>query len=217
MRCTIILLIAGALAAPAQTVTFGGKVGVPVATARQKTFATGSFADHQTTQQWTAGPTIELHLKYGFSFEVDALYRKYRADRTYIHSYGDDLSPLANSIQEEVAVWDIPFLIKYRFLNGNTRPFFNLGISLTHETNKTSTSSVCLGPSGSCTPSEWNFPISNKPVQSSFKDSDTRIGGVLGGGVEFRHQRLRIAPEIRYTRLTNPNGDQVTLLVGITF
>lgn len=51
-------------------------------------------------------------------------------------------------------------------------------------------------------------------------------GFALGGGVEFKATRLRIFPELRYTRWgsdstfnfeAKSNQNQVELLVGVTF
>lgn len=215
MRYAIPLLLAPALAAPAQTVSFGAKVGAPVTSGLRDRFGSilGSVQD---PGRWTVGPTFELHLKCNFSFEVDALYREYRSGETNLFRFGPELFPLASSLQQKVKAWDIPFLLKYRFLDGDTRPFFNIGISITHESRETLSYTTCLGPADSCYPPE--FPSPQPALQvNRFEDTRARGGGVLGAGVEFRHHRIKIAPEIRYTRLTEPGANQVRVLVGLTF
>jgi len=47
------------------------------------------------------------------------------------------------------------------------------------------------------------------------KINSNRRGEVAGGGVEFRYGRLKIAPEVRYTRLSNPGANQVSVLAGL--
>ena len=216
MRFAISILFAAALAAPAQIVSFGAKGGVPLTIAPFDQFGISRFGSQIQSSRWTVGPTVELHLKAGFSFEVDVLYREYRSSSRDHYRFGDELSPIMRSQQEHVTVWDIPFLLKYRFGERDTRPFFNIGISLTHESRDRSVLSSCQGPADSCFPSEFGPPPEADQF-FQFKDSRTRPGGVLGAGVEFRRGRIKFSPEIRYTRLTRPGGNQVAVLFGITF
>jgi hypothetical protein len=44
-----------------------------------------------------------------------------------------------------------------------------------------------------------------------------RRGPAAGVGLEFKYGRLRIAPEVRYTRLDRPNANEVTVMAGFTF
>lgn len=219
MRYAISLLFAAALAAPAQIVSFGAKGGVPLTIAPFDQFGISRFGSQIQSSRWTLGPTVELHLKAGFSIEVDVLYREYRAASSDLFRFGlgEDVFPTMHSQQEHVTVWDIPFLLKYRFGEANTRPFFNIGISLTHESRDRSIAVSCLGPGDSCYPPESFIPPPRSDQFFRFQDSRTRPGGVLGAGVEFRRGRIKFAPEIRYTRLTRPGGNQVAVLFGIMF
>ena len=220
MRYAISLFFAAALTAPAQTVSFGAKAGAPLTaapTAGLVLFGPGLFGSHEDTGRWTVGPTFELHLKCNFSFVVDALYREYRSGSSTLFRFGSDLAPVASSIQTDANVWDIPFLLRYRFLDGDTRPFVNIGISVTHESTESLSTAACLGPVESCYPPDWPSPPPSG-IQFNFSESSrTRGGVVVGAGVEFRKGKIKIAPELRYTRLTEPVGNQVALLVGFTF
>jgi hypothetical protein len=35
--------------------------------------------------------------------------------------------------------------------------------------------------------------------------------------VEFKYGRIKVAPEVRYTRFVTPNTNNATLMVGFTF
>lgn len=92
--------------------------------------------------------------------------------------------------------WEVPVLGKYRFLH---TPLFK--------------PYVAAGP---------NFRFLSAPLDHFMSGR----GFALGGGVEVKAYRLRIAPEIRYTRwggdsgftyYTKSNPNQVELLVGVTF
>lgn len=107
-----------------------------------------------TTERWTVGPTVEFRLYRRLSFEVDALFRAYRLGGTFAYPSGPGLSPVLHSTRREVKSWDFPFLLKYRFSDGAVRPFVNAGLSITHESEDRSSTSVCLGPT-TCNPPEF--------------------------------------------------------------
>ena len=75
----LILPLFFAVAAPAQRLSFGVKAGVPVTEANPYEHAPYSMVD---TGRWTIGPTVELRLFAGLSFEFDALYRGFRVQES---------------------------------------------------------------------------------------------------------------------------------------
>jgi hypothetical protein len=200
MRSIIVFLSLAGLAS-AQIVTFGGKVGVPV-TAAWPFHSSGQYAD---TGRWTAGPTAEFRLPARLSIEIDGLFRQYRV----ITDFPIGVPGLAASLVEtkrDTNAWDFPVLLKYRLTEGPIRPFVNAGYQYTHES--TTFRTRCLNESGACAAAL---------IQPRFEESLDRSGPVAGGGLEFRYWKLRLAPEVRYTRLNKPGMNQVTLLFGVTF
>jgi Outer membrane protein beta-barrel domain len=199
------IFFAAALAAPAQIVSFGVKAGLPLSTAPFGPSV--EHGRHTETGRWAVGPTVEFHVTPALSIEAEALYRAYN-----VTGGGSVPSTVAfdssYSYRDEVKAWDFPLLLKYRFLHGPIRPFVDAGLSLTHESVDVTTS--CLGPS--CIPYGYLIPQAGT---STVKRN--RRGDVAGGGVEFRYGKVKIAPEVRYTRLTNPGGNQTMLMVGFTF
>jgi hypothetical protein len=94
------------------------------------------------------------------------------------------------------ASWEVPIVAKYRFLHTPLMKPY-----------------VAAGPS-------FRF-LSTLPA--NFMSSR---GLVIGGGVEFKVTRLRISPELRYTRWgsdsnfnfdTKSNRNQAELLIGVTY
>jgi hypothetical protein len=108
MRYSILLfLVAATLAAQDELPDFGVKAGLPVSsTAGESAF------------RWTAGFTGEVHLFWRFSFEGDALIRKYSLSNV------------------KMTDWDFPMLLKYRFQTGRFRPFLEGGYSLSYESRE---------------------------------------------------------------------------------
>lgn len=199
-----------ALAAPAQIVSFGVRGGVPVTNAMPgRYFSTLSYVD---TGRWTIGPTIEFHLPFHLSIEVDALFRGYRSGNASTLRLGAELPSILYSFQQDVKAWDFPLLLKYRFPGRAIRPFVNAGASWTHESVDAVWSHTCLGP-GSCYPQEGIGPFTG----GQFVTSRTREGFVGGAGVEFKVQHFKLAPELRYTRLADPRTNQFAVLFGVTF
>jgi len=190
-----------------QLVSFGVKAGVPVTPALPGYSYDSTYLD---TGRWTVGPSFELHLVSGLSFETDALFRGYTifSSFSYIPSgTSTSTSPVQVSTKESVKAWDFPFLAKYRFTAGAIRPFVDGGFQLTHESTDAFVSSAILSGTNLGVFTDFN---------GDFKNSRNLHGPVGGAGVEFRYRRFRFAPEIRYSHL-NPNINLVTVLVGVSF
>ena len=108
--------------------------------------------------------------------------------------------------KRDTNAWDFPALLKYRLSEATIRPYINAGYQYTHES--TTFRAKCLNESGACAATL---------IRPEFEESLDRAGPVAGGGLEFRYWKLRLAPEVRYTRLNKPGINQVTLLFGVTF
>ncbi|MCZ2153208.1 MAG: porin family protein [Bryobacterales bacterium] len=61
------------------------------------------------------------------------------------------------------------------------------------------------------------IPPASLDKTNNFQNSRFRRGPVVGVGLEFKFWKMNVAPEIRYSRIDNPNTDQATILVGFTF
>jgi len=191
-----------------QFVSLGVKAGVPVTPALPGYSFDNPYLD---TGRWTVGPSFELHLVAGLSFETDALFRGYTITSAFSYippgtSIAPATSPVQVSVKSSVKAWDFPFVAKYRFTAGALRPFVDGGFQLTHESTDGFDSSGCLSGTLPCV-TDFN---------GDFKSSRNLHGPVGGAGVEFRYHRFRFAPEIRYSHLS-PNINLVTVLAGVSF
>ena len=215
---SLVLYFFTAAMASAQIVSVGVRGGVP---------ATPAVADYFTgpthildTGRWTVGPTIEFRLPFGFSVEADALYRGYREQFSVAASF---IPPGANLIsaipvifvssQSNTKVWDFPLLLKYRVGSRQFRPFVDAGYTFSHRTTDATTFQSCVSSQADCQAS--NLALITGAFRGSSSDNS---GGPTGGvGVEYRYGRIKIGPEVRYTHLSNPTANLVTVMVGVTF
>lgn len=203
MRSSLVLLFSAALTCSAQAglnVSFGVKAGVP---ATDAPFQYGTLTGKA---RWTAGPAIEVRLSHHLSVELDALYRG--ADIQIQSVAGSSLAPTVFWSTGTTRAWDFPVLLKYRILDGPTRPFVSAGFSGIHESADLTGSCsgpLCLLPTDQ-TASAWKSVVNTN-----------RIGATVAAGLEFSLGRIKIAPELRFTRVSHPNGNMVDLLVGFTF
>lgn len=212
MRQSIAFFLLAVTAATAQVVSYGIKGGVPVTDAERRPIGLWpSFFGYVSTGRLTIGPAIEFHLPARFSIEVNALYRGFEAGTAGTVQLGSGLNPLFFSTRRTVRAWDLPLLLKYRFPGERMQPFLSAGVSLTRESADTSVFYTCGGPLP-CYPPEM-IPFAG----GLFSNSRNREGYVGATGAEFRLSRIRVAPEIRYTRLQNPGTNQVAILFGILF
>jgi hypothetical protein len=186
------------LAAPAASFHFGLTAGVPLT----QYFDTGRSADlhgsreySAATRRYTLGPTIEWRQSPHFGFEFDALYKRM--------GYVGILTSFDNGILTTTAFdskgnsWDFPLMAKYRF-DGRMRPFVAAGGVLRY-----------VGPIralGQVTTSNLITQMKTTTPIDTSDPSDMRKrfypGVTFGGGIEFSARRLRIGPELRYTRWT---------------
>lgn len=209
MRAFLFLFLAAGLA-PAQHVSAGFKLGVPLTKASRH-----GFVD---TGRWTVGPTIELALPQRFAIELDALYRGYRVHDTFVQPeivIEGATYPAAYGVYElETKAWDFPLLLKYRFGAGSMRPFLSAGYTFTHASIDVRSHYVCLSREDVCSASTRQYLV---PPTRNTTFSETKGRPTAGAGVEFVHGKLKFAPEVRYTYSSRPTLHQVSVLAGFTF
>jgi hypothetical protein len=204
----IVLALAGCVSIHAQFLSIGVKGGVPL----NNPASLNSPYSNTTQDHWTGGPTVEVHLPFHFSVEFDALYRGAQSSTVLPYNVGSAASVLYTATQRTRA-WDFPLLLKYRFQAGPVRPFLSAGYQFTEEYNHVLTANNCLGGEGACNTSMFVFT----PTAGDRHFAINRQGPAAGAGVEFKARAVAIAPEVRFAHLTQPNTNQVSLLVGFSF
>jgi hypothetical protein len=205
----VLLLATAGTVAQAQFLSIGGKAGSPLKDPVPNLSPFSSFSPGR----WTGGPTAEFHLPLRFSIEVDALYRSSRGAATFPYSFGPATAAYLSSSSQKTRAWDFPLLLKYHLLDGPVRPFVSAGYAWARESTQAVVSYTCLGPSGSCTPPNFNFV----PRGGRLENTTNRQGPVAAAGIDFKSRRVTISPEARFTHLTRPNANQLTVFVGFTF
>ena len=197
-------LVLFALATPAfaQSLRFGVKGGVPM-TQYFEAGPTGgrNFRGEYSsaTRRYTVGPSIEWRIKYGFGFELDALYKR----MGYVSTVTYGPAPTGVIRREVIDVkgnsWEFPLMMKYR-LGQPIAVYGAAGFVLRH-----------IGPvRGRGVSTVVATPISMTPVSTPIETtgpSDLRKrtwpGLTVAYGLEFGIGRLRLLPEVRYTRWTS--------------
>jgi opacity protein-like surface antigen len=210
------LFCAAALTASAQTFSFGVKAGAPVTSALPYDASPYSMVD---TGRWTVGPTAEVRLFGHLSVEADALFRGYHSQSSggSIILAGFSLVnlhtvPVSAFFRQSTKEWDFPLLLKYRFQTGRMHPFVDAGFEFAHASSDFTIS--CLAGPATCSAAGIGSSVTS---QNSYSSSVNRQGPAAGAGIEFKFGKVKISPEVRYTKLTRPNANEVTVLAGFTF
>jgi len=218
-RLILPLFFAASLTAPAQTFSFGVKAGAPVTSALPYDASPYSMVD---TGRWTVGPTAEVRLFSHLSFEADALFRGYRFQSlggSFILSgtslITNQTVPVSAFFRGNTKEWDFPLLLKYRFQAGTMHPFVDGGYEFAHASSDFTIS--CLAGPDACPTVGVGSSVSSVSSQNSHSSSVNRHGPAAGVGIDFKFGKVRISPEVRYTKLTHPNANEVTVLAGFTF
>ena len=214
MRPFLLFFLSAAMAL-AQIVSVGIKAGIPVTQA-----VTGSFSGQTLdTGRWIVGPTIELRLFYGFSVEADALYRGYREQFSVaspeVNADGGTVPATFFGSQTNTKIWDFPVLLKYRIGLRHFRPFEDAGYTFSHSSSDFTNFTYCLSAPAVCNASPFGALPYKTNAHGSF--SQNTGGPTVGVGVEYKYRRVKLAPEVRYTHLSNPTANVVTVMVGVTF
>ncbi len=195
-----LLVIALATPAFAQGFYFGVKAGVPM-TAYFETGRTASrCCDSEysaATRRYTVGASAEWRLKHGIGFELDALYKRLG----YVgivreFNFGSGVL-VRSAFDAKGNSWDFPLMAKYRF-GRLLHPYVAGGGVLRH-----------IGPVRARGASTIEDRVARTTVRrpiDTTEPSDLRKrlypGVTIAGGIELGLGRLRLLPEIRYTRWT---------------
>ncbi|MEJ7608745.1 MAG: hypothetical protein WKF37_21360 [Bryobacteraceae bacterium] len=103
----------------------------------------------------TGGPFLELHLPLRLSVEFSTLFRTSRQNESRPSQLGQAQNPYLVSSIDKVQTWDFPLLLKYRFTEGTFRPFVGAGGAWSHRRSQFEVFYSCLGPQGSCRPTDY--------------------------------------------------------------
>jgi hypothetical protein len=204
----LLLLLFTAIAACAQPISAGLKLGVPLT----DFFNTVQNVSASVPNRYIVGGTAELRLPAGLSIEGDVLYRHLNyTDRIFT-------SPALTSTDRTTASsWEFPLLLKFKLPSRIVRPYVDAGVAWDTLSGISDTITQIVTPTSS---------TSNTSKPSSLANN-TVMGFVIGGGIDVHALVIHISPEIRYTRWADPhftlngvlnsNQNQAEFLVGITF
>ena len=144
------------------------------------------------SRKYIVGPAVEVGFANRFGIEADALYSRFGTSASGFAIRGN--------------TWEFPVLGKYYFATKSSavRPFASAGAAFR---NIWFDSASRRGRTGQ-----------DRRIDST----EPATGAVVGGGAAFQLWRLKLAPEVRYTRwggLNYPatNSNQAQLLLGIHF
>ena len=206
------LFFAFAAAASPQALSVGVKGGAPLGDAfKIVSNAAAGRSYFQDTKRYTFGPMIDVRLPFGLGIEFDALYK--RMEYGYTGTAAN-----VNSLTKGRS-FEFPLIAKYRVPGPMVHPYVGGGVSfrslqgLKQFVTKDLPGAV-RGNSVSSAPEE---------LQGRFNK-----GIVMVGGVEIKALKVRISPELRYTRwvdhsfrdalkLFGSNQNQIEALIGLTF
>src|SRR5579883_920713 len=170
-----------------QSVELGVAGGVPLTSA----LVTGQEAPHfcyveeatSATRRYTVGPMLRISLLHGLGFEGGALYKRLGYDSL------SQVACLAVFTRGIYNSWEFPLLGTYR-LPGHLpgAPFLSGGPSFRSMANASLTA-------------HETYPGGSAVISDSTSVLDRSHAGLaVGIGGEVRAERLRITPELRYTR-----------------
>lgn len=166
-------------------------------------FTLGLSQRYSQAKDYLVGPSVEVRLPFRLAVEFDALYRPLHLTLLDYNGFTN----VQTISQGTISTWEFPLLGKYRLPGRLIRPFVEAGPSFRH----TETNTSLLGTAA--------FLLGNASLLSGH-------GVTVGGGGEIHLWKLRIAPEIRYTRwaaesfsfpLPTSELNQAELLVGLSF
>jgi len=191
----------------AQPVSIGVKGGLPINDALETAQGLNPFGSVYlvNNHRYLVGGTIQFNFPGRFSIEVDGLYRRVG----FQHSVTNTPPAIGTTVTSTTAnSWEFPVLGKFAILPGHVRPFVDAGANFRRISNVTTTSILTTIPE---------------------LDKDFAAGFTFGGGIEFKFERLRVSPEIRFTHwgtenfhdpvnsLLHTNQNQGDFMLGITF
>lgn len=165
----------------------------------------GGFLEN-ASGRFVFGPTVQWHWSR-FSLGLDALYRKYG-----LKSSGTLLG-MGFTNQSQGRTWEFPLILRRKFYpqSVNFRPFLGGGLAMRFVGQSSTLSAIDRAATEQAETRQYTFGIP------------------LAAGMEFRVQRFRFVPELRYTlwtgdsstairtQLFDPNYNLVQLLMSVTF
>ncbi len=161
-------------------------------------FFTNPADGADASRKYLVGPAVEIGFGSRLGIDIDMLYSRFGANFSGTSVNG---SPIRGNS------FEFPVLGKFYFAGRDAavRPFAGGGFEF--RTISFDDDSAGFGRFGN-----------NRSIGST----EPATGAVFGGGVAFRMWRLKLAPEVRYTRwggynypATNPN--KATAMLGISF
>jgi hypothetical protein len=173
----------------AQLLSFGIKGGVPLTTAFE-TVARQDIRYLSETRRYTFGGAVELRLPLGLGAEFDLLYKRLNYDVT--QTSGTDVLEGTTSANS----WEFPLLFKWRSPGILLRPYVTAGPTFRRLSDVKQFVFRNGGSGTGTTPAELRDEFSK--------------GFAIGGGLEIG-RRVRVAPEIRYTRWGDVNFQSLVL------
>jgi Outer membrane protein beta-barrel domain len=212
VKRAVFLCLALAGASFAQPVSVGVKAGVPLTDFVDA--AKGNQAAYFTnTKRYTVGATLELHLPARFGIEIDALYKRFGFDGQSVLAGSTTLTGTRGN------AWEFPLLAKFEFVPGPVRPFVDAGAAIRHITGIRQVRQVISAGTFS------SVELNNPPEFNKATD----VGVAFGAGIALKIGRVRISPELRFTRwggenlrdpvnaLLHTHRNQGDFLIGFTF
>ncbi len=177
-----------------QEFRFGAKAGVPLTQyfeTGQVAVRGGVLAHSAATRRYTFGPSLEWRLTRGFGLEFDALYKRI----VYVQSENTSVSGVMLDSSFEVVghSFDVPILAKYRW-NGRVAPFAAGGFAFRH---------MGLGRARGVQTVQTAQSTTTTIIETDESLPVFVPGATAAAGVEFSLGRMRLLPELRYTRWRN--------------
>jgi hypothetical protein len=202
--------------AGAQEFRFGLKAGVPLTTYFEtgRVEVRGGVLEHSAaTRRYTFGPSAEWRFTPRLALELDALYKRIG----YVQIENTSVSGVTvnSSFDIKGHSFDFPLLAKYRW-EGRVTPYAVFGGALRF---------MNMGRARGVRTVQTAQSATTTPIDSEESVPLFVPGVAAGAGVEFGAGRIRLLPEVRYTRWrqTSISGalrlspDQVEFYLGILF
>ncbi|MGA2260540.1 MAG: outer membrane beta-barrel protein [Acidobacteriota bacterium] len=180
---------------------------------------------YSESKPYVVGPAIELRLRTRLTVEFDALYRHtgYRMFWQVVNVSARDKTVTDS--------WEFPLVARYRVFSARISPIVTAGVTFRHLYNLHSIYESAI------TPTYYSQQQLDSARELRTKNN---WGGVAGIGIETRIWKIRVLPQMRYTRwnsdafrdpywspgvpLDNRSGetvkssrDQFDFLIGIMF
>jgi hypothetical protein len=200
----------------AQEFRFGLKGGVPLTAY----FDTGVFPVRggilefsAATRRYTLGPSVEWRLTPRIGLEFDALYRRFG----YVRNENTSVSgtTIRSSYEVQGNSWDFPLMAKYR-RDARVAPYAAGGFVLRY---------IGAGRARGTSMVQTGETTITTPIDSEDGVQLFAPGATAAVGIEFGWTRIRVLPEVRYSRwgTTNISGplhlkaNQIDFVVGLLF